>query len=163
MAGEITGGDLYHLWRVAAVHLPRVADVYYDATRVLGGARTTVTPIPGAPSHIAPEITNDSDGFRQNKPAYPGAATAMTSSVGTAWAALRDELMNMYAQIGGTVLAGANGVSAAMQAFVDADMVNADALDKYKADPNNHDPNKPESNPPAPGSAEEPGTPVLPN
>lgn len=31
------GGDLHHLWRVSEVHLPRIADVYYDANRAVAG------------------------------------------------------------------------------------------------------------------------------
>ena len=162
MAEKITGGDMYHLWRVSAVHLPRVADVYYDATRILGGAKTTTTPIPGAPDYIAPETSHDTDAFRDNKPIYPGSGT-MSSAVGAAWAQVRDEMQNMYAQVGGTILAAASGIGKAMQDFVDADLVNADELDKYKADPTNHNPHDPASNPPAPGAEDDPGTPVLPD
>jgi len=75
---KIMGGDLYRLWRVSDVHLPRVTDVFYDANRKINGA-------------------------------------------------------------------GVDG-----------------ALSRYLADPANHDPNDPASNPPVAGSADDPGTPVLP-
>jgi len=141
---EIVGGDLYRLWRVSDVHLPRIADVYYDAGRLIAGASS-----------------GDDDAFRNSTPAYPG-ASVMTSPVGAAWEQLRNELQRMYAQIGGTVLLGAEGIRDAMQAYVDEDMVNADALDKFLAEPANHDPHDPASNPPAEGSDEEPGEPALP-
>lgn len=38
MTETVTGGDLYSLWRVSDVHLPRIADVYYDANRELARA-----------------------------------------------------------------------------------------------------------------------------
>lgn len=142
---SIVGGDLYHLWRVSEVHLPRVADAYYDAGRAIGEARAY-----------------DADAFRSDMPSYPGATSASYSPVGRAWAQLCDELQRMYAQIGGTCLAAAEGLRRARQAFVDADLANADALSDYLADPTNHDPDDPSSNPPAPGSADDPGTPDLP-
>src|SRR5688572_16510212 len=101
----VTGGDLYHLWRVSEVHLPRIADVYYDANRLISGAASG----------------NDEGGFRVNT-SYPGApSAAMTSSVGAAWAMVRDEMQAMFAQIGQTVLTAGEGVRMATQAFVDAD------------------------------------------
>jgi hypothetical protein len=157
---EITGGDLYHLWRVSDVHLPRIADVYYDATRLIGGAAST--PVPGSASGYGPpEISHDADAFRAGAPAYPG-ATIMTSPVGAAWAGLRDELQGMYGQIGATILAAAEAVRRATQDFVDADHVNADKLNRYKNDPANHNQGDAASNPPAPGSDEDPGQPDLP-
>jgi hypothetical protein len=151
--GRIVGGDLYHLWRVSDVHLPRIADVYYDANRTLNGGKSTST----GPF----DVTYDTEAFRESTPAYPG-ATAMSSPVAAAWADLRDEMQIMYAQIGETVLNAAEGVRRATQAYIDADLINADALTNYMADPANHDPTDPASNPPAPGSAEYPGEPVLP-
>lgn len=35
---DVTGGDLYALWRVSEALLPRVADVYYDANRLVAAA-----------------------------------------------------------------------------------------------------------------------------
>jgi hypothetical protein len=149
MPEDITGGDLYHLWRVSDVHLPRIADVYYDATRLVGGAETTAS---GG---------SDADAYRAGVAAYPG-ASILVSPIGTAWAGLRDEMQSMYGQIGGVILAAAEGVRKATQDFVTEDMVNADKLNKYKNDPNNHNQNDPASNPPAVTADDNPGTPSLP-
>ncbi len=127
------------------MHLPRIADVYYDAGRIVSGAKG-----------------NDAEGFRASMPAYPGAASAMSSPVGAAWAELRDELQRMYAQVGETILTAAEGIRTATQAYVDADMASADALSRYLADSTNHNPNDPASNPPAEGADDNPGEPALP-
>lgn len=142
---DITGGDLYHLWLVADVHLPRVADAFYDVGRRLAHTR-------GA----------DGSMFPADSPA-PGAPSSVHTSVpGTAWSELRDELLRMYAQIGGACLAAARGLDTAMKAFVAVDMANADALRHYLANPANHDPDDPADNPPEPGSPDDPGKPALP-
>ncbi|MEQ4306029.1 hypothetical protein ABNF97_32360 [Plantactinospora sp. B6F1] len=138
---EIVGGDLYHLWRVSDVHLPRIADVYYDASRALGGA-----------------TGDDGGGFRANTPTGPG-GTIMSSAGAAAWGALRDEMQRMYTQTGGTILNAADALRRARQAYVDADLASADALSQYLADPANHDPNNPASNPPAEGADDHPGEP----
>lgn len=159
MGDKMTGGDLYHLWRVAEVHMPRIADVYYDASRAVGGATSTTTPVPGAPAHIPPTTTNDTDAFRQNNESPGG---GMSSSVGAAWEALRNELQVMYADVGTTVLNAGKGLNRAMQAFVDEDQVGADELEKYRSSDANHDPDDAASNPPKPGSDEDPGKPDVP-
>lgn len=141
---EVVGGDLYHLWRVSEVHLPRIADVYYDAGRAVGGA-----------------ASNDSGAFRDSTPAYPG-ATAMTSPVGAAWAQLRDELAQMYGQIGGTILTAAEGIRQARQGYIDSDQAIADEFRTFMADENNHNPNDVASNPPAEGADDDPGAPYVP-
>jgi hypothetical protein len=139
---EIVGGDLYHLWRVSEVHLPRIADVYYDAGRDLHAA-----------SGDGP------DRFRAGTPAGPD-GTVMSSTVGAAWADLRAELMGMYREIGETVLDAAAAVRHAQQAYVEADLANADALSTYLADPAKHDPNDPLSNPPSGDADDHPGVPA---
>jgi hypothetical protein len=35
MTDHVMGGDLYALWRVSDVHLPRITAVYYDANRTV--------------------------------------------------------------------------------------------------------------------------------
>jgi hypothetical protein len=142
MVENVTGGDLYHLWRVSEVHLPRVADVFYDANRLLGG--------PGKDS---------GDSFRDNTPVYPGASFS-TSSVGAAWEGVRAEMQTMMAQIGTTILDGAQGVRAATQAYINVDTANANLLNVYLHDPRNHDPNDVASNPPAAGADDNPGAPL---
>ncbi|MGA8115191.1 MAG: hypothetical protein WCA46_16125 [Actinocatenispora sp.] len=147
MGTNITGGDLYSLWRVSDVHLPRIADVFYDANTTLVGGRSS-----GGSS--------DTDAFRSTA-SGPG-GTMMSSPIGAAYAEVRDEIQSMYAQIEQTILTAATGIRQASQDFVDADMVSADALAKYRADPANHDPNDPASNPPKPGDDDYPGDPILP-
>lgn len=139
---EIMGGDLYHLWRVSDVHLPRIADVYYDASRALGGA------------------TGDEEGgFRANTSTGPGGSTG-ASAVGAAWAEVRDELQRMYQDIGGTILDASAAVRRAQQAYVDADMASADALSNVLNDPAQHNLDDPLSNPPAEGDDDYPGEPA---
>ena len=150
MAESVTGGDLYRLWRVSDVHLPRIADVFYDANRLLGGA------------------AGGSDAFRANAPAYPG-ASVMTSTIGAAWQELRNELQLTMAQVGDTVLDAARGVRTAALVYNEADLANADDLLKtdsiggklgdYLSRTVNHDPADTPSNPPLPGSDEYYGTP----
>jgi len=142
MVENVTGGDLYHLWRVSEVNLPRVADVFYDANRLLGG--------PGK---------NAGDSFRENTSIYPG-SSFLTSSVGAAWEGVRAEMQTMMAQIGTTILDAAQGVRAATQAYLDVDRANADLLNVYLHDPLNHDPADIASNPPAPGADDNPGAPL---
>lgn len=159
MANNVTGGNLYHLWRISDVHLPRVADVFFDATRLIsGGAASTSAPVGGQ----APVTHHDSDGFRANTAAYPG-ASIMTSSIGAAWADLRDELQFMYAQIGETVIEAAQGVRQATDAFLHADGGNADLLKNYLNDPTSHDLKNPASNPPVADSPDDPGNPDVPD
>jgi len=142
MVANVTGGDLYHLWRVSEVHLPRVADVFYDANRLIGG--------PGK---------NSGDSFRDNTPIYPG-SSVMTSSVAAAWENVRSGIQAMTEQLGSTVLHAAQGVREARQAYIETDTANAAKFDAYLHDPVNHDFSDPGSNPPAPGSADDPGTPA---
>lgn len=143
MVENVTGGDLYRLWRVSEVHLPRVADVFYDANRLLGGA-----------------ATRTGDSFRDDTPVYPG-SSFLTSSVGAAWDDVRAEMQAMTAQIGTTILEAAQGVRAAIAAYLEADGgARATLLSAYMSDPLNHDPADAASNPPAAGADDDPGTPV---
>lgn len=144
MGTEITGGDLWHLWRVAEVHLPRVADVFYDASRLAGGGGSD---------------GSSDGGFRANAPAYPGATSAMTSTVAAAWSGLASEIQTMFNDVGTTILDAAEGVGAAIQTFIDSDVVSADALQVFLDDKNKHDPGSPASNPPVPGDEDYPVAP----
>lgn len=140
MAADVTGGDLFRLWRGSEVLLPRVADVFLDANRLLGGSEA------------------GGGAFRASAPAYPG-SSFMVSAVGDAWERMRAELQSMTGQVGETVLAAAQGVRTATQAFIDVDAGNANLLRDYLDDPDNLDRSAPASNPPVPGSAEDPGRP----
>ncbi|WP_213450999.1 hypothetical protein [Rhizomonospora bruguierae] len=142
---DVTGGDLYHLWRVSEVLLPRVADVYYDANRLIGGAAAG----------------NDEDGFGSTTPVYSG-SSATYSPTGSAWAAVRDELQSMYAEIGTTILDAAQGVRMAREAYAEADTAAGEELNALLRDPT-WQPSDPGSNPPVPGSEDDPGQPILPN
>lgn len=143
---SVFGGDLYHLWRVSEVLLPRIADVHYDANRLIGGVAAG----------------NDEGAFAANTPAYPGASTATYSPTGSAWAGVRDELQDMWAEIGTTVLEAAKAVRDARLAYESTDTEAANQLKAILADPMRH-PTGEISNPPAPGSEEDPGRPVLTN
>ncbi|GAA1625458.1 hypothetical protein [Actinoplanes couchii] len=140
MAAEVTGGDLFRLWRVSDVLLPRVADVFYDANRLLGGS------------------AGGGDSFRVNGPAYPG-SIVMSSTIGSAWEDLRAEMQAMVEHVGTTVLDSAQGVRTATQAYLDVDEANANLLRDHMADPRNLIPGDVASNPPLPGSDDDPGRP----
>jgi ABC-type transporter Mla MlaB component len=124
--GEVTGGDLYALWRVSEALLPRVADVYYDANRLV---------------------------------AADSSAAGLTFAL-TMWNTLKDELQDMYADIGGVVLDGATGVREARLAYEATDAGAAQGLQVILKDPyrNSTDPSVA---PPAPGSEDDPGAPVV--
>lgn len=140
MTEEVTGGDLYVFWRLSQVHLPRIADVFYDANRMLGGNAGTT----GA--------------FRANDAAYPGAAV-MTSSIAAAWDDVRVEMQAMMEQIGTTIIDAADGLLKAAHAFDEVDRVNGSLLGRYMDDVDNHDPNDSASNAPAPYAGDNPGRP----
>ncbi|WP_430786193.1 hypothetical protein [Actinoplanes sp. G11-F43] len=150
MTENVTGGDLYRLWRVSDVHLPRIADVFYDANRLLG------------------EAAGGSDAFRANTPAYPG-ASVMISTAGLAWQELRGELQLMMALVGDTVLEAARGVRTAALVYNETDLANADdlieigtvegMLGDHLRQAINHDPADVPSNPPSPGAEDHYGTP----
>ncbi|MFV2097369.1 hypothetical protein ACFHW1_18095 [Micromonospora sp. LOL_014] len=125
MPEDVTGGDLYALWRVSEALLPRVADVYYDANRLVAGADSA-----------------------------SGLIFALTM-----WNTLRYELQDMYAEIGDVVLDGATAVRDARLAYEATDAQAASELQALLADPwrNSTDP---AIAPPAPGSEDDPGTPI---
>lgn len=125
MPEDVTGGDLYALWRVSEALLPRVADVYYDANRLVAGADS---------------------------------ASGLTFAL-TMWNTLRYELQDMYAEIGGVVLDGATAVRDARLAYEATDAQAASDLQDILSDPlrNSTDP---AISPPAPGSEDDPKTPI---
>lgn len=145
MTVKAFGGDLYHLWRISEVLLPRVADVYYDANRLIGGNAGQ----------------NNAAGFASTTPVYSGSSYTY-SPTANAWEGVRDELQAMFAEIGGTVLEGAEAVRQAQRAYENQDGSCKADLDAYLADPLKH-PKDPESNPPVPGSEDDPGQPIPAN
>lgn len=159
MGDSYTGGELIHLWKVGNVHLPRVADVFYDSNRLIAGGTSTTTPIPGAPDHIPPETSNDTDAFRQDT---ENPAGATSSTVGAAWGALRDEMQALFAFNGNAVMEGGKAINKALEAFVEQDLTNADTLPTYLDDPDMHS-KDPDLNPPEPGADDHPGEPEMPD
>ncbi|WP_422770952.1 hypothetical protein ACN28C_30590 [Plantactinospora sp. WMMC1484] len=125
MPEDVTGGDLYALWRVSEALLPRVADVYYDSNRLVAGA---------------------------------SGAAGLTFAL-TMWNTLRDELQDMYAEIGGVVMDGAAAVRQARLAYEASDAQAAGELQSILADPYRNS-TDPAVAPPAPGSEDDPGTPI---
>jgi xylose isomerase len=122
---NVTGGDLYALWRVSEALLPRVADVYYDANRLVAAADS---------------------------------ASGLTFAL-TMWNTLRYELQDMYAEVGGVVLDAATAVRDARLAYEATDTEAANDLQDILADPWRNSPD-PAIAPPAPGSEDDPGTPI---
>lgn len=142
MGSNITGGDMYHLWRVSDVHLPRVADLFYNTNQSISGA-------------------GGSDAFLADQASGPG-GSIMSSATGQAWSELRSVILNVLGYNELSVNAACDGLRQARKDFVDADMVSSDALSKYRNDDTNHDPDDAKSNPPdqKPGKPDMPDLPV---
>jgi hypothetical protein len=136
---EVTGGDLHRLWRVSEVLLPRVADVFYDASRTLGGA------------------AGNSAAFPADDAAYPG-STFMVSSVGTAWENLRSTMQSIMNHAGDVVMEAAQGVRVATAIFDQVDEENGKSLlDAYhETQAQDYPKPDPNSRPPVPGSPDYP-------
>lgn len=141
---DVTGGDLYRLWRVSEVLLPRIADTYYDANRLIGGAAAG----------------NDEGGFASNTPVHSSTSATFSPTSG-AWADVRDQLQEALAELGTTILDAADGVRSAREAYEASDARAAQELRQYLDDPRSH-PSDPASNPAAAGSEDDPGKPILP-
>jgi hypothetical protein len=132
---DVTGGDLHRLWRVSEVLLPRVADVFYDASRALAGA------------------SGNSAAFPADDAAYPG-STFTISSVGTAWGNLRSTMQAIMNHTGDVVMEAAQGVRVATAVFDQVDSENGKSiLESYHETQAQSDPN---SLPPVPGSTDYP-------
>ncbi|MEU4619314.1 hypothetical protein AB0G04_04935 [Actinoplanes sp. NPDC023801] len=147
MAENVTGGDLYRLWRVSEVNLPRVADVFYDAGHLLGGA------------------TGGSTAFPAHDSAYPGASVKV-SALGSAWEELRSSMLSIVTHMGDVVMETARGVRVAREMFDRVDTENGKSiLESYMGPADGtlapgakrgHDYSEPASNPPTPGTSEQP-------
>lgn len=141
---DVTGGDLYRLWRVSEVLLPHIADTYYDANRLIGTAAAG----------------NDEGGFAANTPVHSSSSVTF-SATGGAWADVRDQLQEALAELGTTILDAADGVRSAREAYEASDARAAQELRRYLKDGKSH-PSDPASNPPVPDSDDDPGKPILP-
>ncbi|GAA4951437.1 hypothetical protein [Actinoplanes utahensis] len=150
MPENVTGGDLYRLWRVSEVNLPRVADVFYDAGQALGRAAGGSTAFPARDS------------------VYPGASFKV-SALGTAWEDLRSTMQSIMIEMGDVVMDTARGVRVARELFDRVDQESGKTLlEAYMgpegtsvtvAEPGGragHDYSEPASNPPVPGTPEHP-------
>jgi hypothetical protein len=119
---DVTGGDLHRLWRVSEVHLPRVADVFYEAGRVLGGAT-------GNRSAFPADDVGPGTGF-------------LVSSVGGAWEELRSTMQSLMTHMGGVIDDAARGVRVATEVFDRTDGENAETiLEAYHRENLGTDPN----------------------
>jgi hypothetical protein len=132
---NVTGGDLHRLWRVSEVHLPRIADAFYDASQTLGGA------------------VGDRSAFPADDAGSPGTGF-LVSSVGGAWEELRFTMQAILTHMGDVVVETARGVRVATEVFNRTDDENAEGiLEAYHREHGNTDVN---SLPPAPWSPEYP-------
>jgi hypothetical protein len=136
---NVTGGDLHRLWRVSEVHLPRIADAFFDASRTLGGA------------------TGDQSAFPADDVGSPGTGF-LVSSVGGAWEELRFTMQALLTHMGDVVVEASQGVRVATEVFNRTDSENAEGiLEAYHREYGNSDVN---SLPPAPGAADYPVRPA---
>lgn len=132
---NVTGGDLHRLWRVSEVHLPRIADAFYDASQALGGAAGDRSAFP------ADDVGSPGTGF-------------LVSSVGGAWEELRFTMQAVLTHMGDVVVETAQGVRVATEVFNRTDGENAEGiLEAYHREFGNTDAN---SLPPAPLSSDYP-------
>jgi hypothetical protein len=135
---EVVGGDLYHLWTVSEVHLPRIASVFYGAGGIMG--------LPGTDLYIP---ASDS-----------GSLLPPVSAVENAWYAFRSELQSLMIEMGDVVMDAAQGVRHATEVFDHVDAANGRSiLDAYMA--TEHDAADIPSNPPAPGDPDRPRRPAA--
>ena len=150
MPENVTGGDLYRLWRVSEVNLPRVADVFYDASTALGGA------------------TGSSTAFPARDSVYPGSSFKI-SALGAAWEDLRFTMQAIMTEMGDVVMDTARGVRVARELFDRVDRESGKTLleaymgpagaSVHTAGPGGrvgHDYSEPASNPPVPGTPDHP-------
>jgi hypothetical protein len=135
---EIVGGDLYHLWTVSEVHLPRIASVFYGAGGIMG--------LPSTDLYIA---ASDS-----------GSLLPPVSGVENAWYAFRAELQSLMIEMGDVVMEAAQGVRHATEIFNQVDAANGRTiLDAYME--TDHDPRDVATNPPAPDDPDRPRRPTA--
>jgi hypothetical protein len=135
---EVVGGDLYHLWTVSEVHLPRIASVFYGAGGIMGLPSTDLY-IPASDS---------------------GSLLPPVSAVENAWYAFRSELQSLMIEMGDVVMDAAQGVRHATDVFNRVDTANGKSiLDVYME--TDHDAGDIPSNPPAPGDPDRPRRPTA--
>ncbi|HZE41452.1 MAG TPA: hypothetical protein VE172_21840 [Stackebrandtia sp.] len=146
---SVTGGDLYSLWSVANVSLPRVAKVYTDANSAMSGTENSSGKFEAAPTDHGPSTS----------PIYPYFENC------------RSELQHILAQTATNILDVSSALNLAIKDYEKEDTTAADqfkhiiAGDKVDLHGDGdavqiHDPNDPSSSPPTgtdkPGKPDEP-------
>lgn len=132
---DVTGGDLYSLWKIANVALPRVAAVYTSSSGSMGGAEGKIE---GA--------FEDGTG-RYGEPTYGGSMESFTKCF--------NEFHHILAQTGQNLMDTADSVNKAITEFREQDGSAGTELDCIleggKVDGVQlHDPNDVNQNPPKP-------------
>ncbi|TWJ08088.1 hypothetical protein LX16_4308 [Stackebrandtia albiflava] len=143
---DVTGGDLYSLWKIANVSLPRVASVYTSTSGTMNGGQDGM-----------------SDLFLQGEGQY---GQPMYGAAYASFQKTYSEFQHILAQTGQNILDTAAAVNLAIQNFGTADGETGTTLDDLNAilegeqigGTQYHDPNDPTMNPPEdpPGEVTEP-------
>lgn len=162
MNDEVTGGDLLALWQVSKVQMPRIADVFVDASQMVGGGH-------GSGGDAVSGTSDADEAFTQTRTQpYGGGTEAETSGrVYPSWSQLRNELQHILALAAQNTLDAAAAADAALNSFRGTDSDTGTSVtaagaefDEMVKDPNEVDPNDPSQNPPT--GADKPGTPDKP-
>lgn len=149
--GDVTGGDLYKLWKVANVALPHVAAVYTDANKTSAGSDGK------APAIFETKIKNQ---YGANQ----------VSPISAAYELVSGEFQHILAQTATNLIACSGALNLAIEAFIVQDeAAGGDLRTAYRdllagkvVDGKRwHDPTDPPINPPP--SAADPGTPDEPD
>lgn len=147
MNDEVTGGDLLALWQVTKVQMPRIADVFVDASQMIGGGH-------GSGGDAVSGTSNADDAFTQTREQRQGPAET-SGRVYPSWSALRNELQHILAMSAQNTLDAAAAGDAALNSFRGTDSDTGTSVtdagkefDEMVKDPNEVDPNDPSQNPP---------------
>lgn len=150
MNDKVTGGDLFKLWQVANVCLPRTAKTYTDASGGLGG---TTGGTDGGTQFSDTEAFQKSDSMSPH--GEPG------GRVFASWSALRDEMHLIMGTTAQNLLYAQEALNTAIAQYQEEDdSLAADLTNNYLNNPEKHDKNDPSQNPPT--GDDKPGKPSLP-
>lgn len=130
---NITGGDLYSLWKIANVALPRVAAVYSSASSSMGGSEGSIQ---GA------YVTGEG---QYGQPTYGGSMEAFTNCY--------NEFHHILALTGSNIMDTSAALNKAIEEFRGQDGTASSDFDSIIAGEKvdgvqHHDPNDPNQNPP---------------
>lgn len=142
---NITGGNLYSLWKIANVALPRVAAVYSSASGDMNGTQGTSGSFQTGSGDHGPIMS----------PIYPE------------FAKLRDEFQHILADTARNLIDSQAAVQKAIEDFTETDSQSGRELDKIlkgkEIDGTQyHDPNDPNMNPPSDTNGDHIADPVTP-